>query len=237
MNDQGRVLFVGCGPGAADLLTVRAVRALEAADVVIWNHTLLDRQALAEHTRADAEVVEWPPATQDDIYAVFERARAEHLLVVRLKGGDPTLFGALEPELSAARERRVACEIVPGISALSAAAAVLDREVATRDAPLLLIDAAAAARAPERGVAVFGVGREPRVLAEALLGRGLAGPTPCTVVIEASRRDETVLSCTLDALAETIEDFGLGRLTLVLAGGAVHRADADPGTRLFSTPD
>ena len=227
MNAQGRVLFVGCGPGAADLLTVRAVRALQAADVVIWNQTLLDRQALADHTRADAEVVEWPPATRDDVYAVFERARAEHLLVVRLKGGDPTLFGALEPELSAARERGIACEIVPGISALSAAAAVLGREVARRDAPLLLIDGGLRGGIPAPpGIAVYGVGRDPRALQASLLAGGLLSTTACTVAVEVSRRDETLISCTLGELAETIDDVGRGVLTLVLTHGADAPADA-----------
>lgn len=221
MNGRGRVLFVGCGPGAADLLTVRAVHALEAADVVIWNQTLLDRQTLAEHARADVEIVEWPPATQDDIYAAFERVLAEDLLVVRLKGGDPTLFGALEPELSAVRERGIACEIVPGITALSAAAAALGREVATRDAPLLLVGGDALPRGPwgPADVAVYGVGRDPRALEASLLARELPPTTPCTVAVEVSRRDETIIACTLGDLAETIADVGRGVLMLVLTAG------------------
>lgn len=65
----GRIVFVGCGPGAEDLLTLRGVRALEAADVVIWNAGLLDRRALAAHTRGDVEIVAWPPATSRDALA------------------------------------------------------------------------------------------------------------------------------------------------------------------------
>lgn len=216
----GRVLFVGCGPGAADLLTLRAVRALQSADVVIWNATLLDRQALADHTREETEVVEWPPATQDDVFAVFDRALAENLLVVRLKGGDPTLFGALEPELSAVVERGIAYEIVPGISALSGAAAALGRELAVRGAPLLLVDAGdLSGPARPEVIAAFGVARAPRALEQALLDRGLAGSTPCTVAIEVARRDEMVLACRLDELAETVADVGVGgMLTLVVAG-------------------
>ena len=135
----GRVLFVGCGPGAADLLTVRAVRALRAADIVIWNASLLAREDLDALVRADAEVLAWPPATQADILEAFGRALAEDLLVVRLKGGDPTLFGELEPELSAVRDLGLACEIVPGVSASAAAAAALGSQLGTRGAPLLLV--------------------------------------------------------------------------------------------------
>jgi len=216
----GRVLFVGCGPGAPDLLTLRAVRALQSADVVIWNATLLDRQALADLAREESEVVEWPPATQDDVFAVFDRALAEDLLVVRLKGGDPTLFGALEPELSAVVERGIAYEIVPGISALSGAAAALGREVAARGAPLLLVDARdLPGRARPEVIAAYGAGRAPRALEQALLDRGLPGSTPCAVAVEVARRDEMLLACRLDELAETVADMGLGgMLTLVVAG-------------------
>ena len=228
---SGRVLFVGCGPGAEDLLTLRALRALQRADVVGWNATLLDRQALADHTREDAEIVEWPPATLDDVLAAFDRALAEDLVVVRLKGGDPTIFGAMEPELTALRERGIAYEIVPGISALSAGAAALGVEVATRDAPLLLADARAlAGRAEPAVVAAYGVGRAPRELQEALLARGLPGSTRCTVAVELARRDEMLVGCTLDELCETVEDMAGGALTLVLAGVPEMPREGSPAT-------
>jgi siroheme synthase len=217
---RGRLRFVGCGPGAPDLLTLRAVRALESADVVIWNAALLDRQSLAAHTRAETEIVEWPPATLEDILAVFDRALAEDLEVVRLKGGDPTLFGELEPELSAARERGLACEIVPGISALSASAAALGREIATTGAPLLLVDARSASGVDseqQTAIVAWAAARDPQALQRSLLGRGLAPSTHCVVAIELSRRDETLVKCTLDELGETLEDIGRGVLTVAIA--------------------
>lgn len=216
------VRFVGCGPGAADLLTLRAVRALQAADIVIWNATLLDRQTLGEHTRADAELVQWPPATQSDIFGAFDRALAEDLLVVRLKGGDPTLLGVLEPELSAVRERGLTWEIVPGISALSAGFAALGQEMVAAGAGLLVIDAAAfVGGEPETiSIATYGANRDPRALQRALLARGLPASTPCSVAIEVSRRDELLVRCTIADLGETIEDMGMGALTFVIAGAS-----------------
>lgn len=217
---RGRVLFVGCGPGAADLLTLRAVRALGEADVVIWNPSLLDRQTLAAHTRGETEIIQWPPASQRDIELAFDRARDDELVVVRLKGGDPGLFGALEPELSSVRARGLRPEIVPGVSALSASAAALGGELASAATPLLLADAAALALDPHAAcaVAAHDAGRDPHALQRALLDRGLPASTPCVVAIEVSRRDETHVSCPLDELAETVEDMGRGLLTLVLAG-------------------
>jgi precorrin-4/cobalt-precorrin-4 C11-methyltransferase len=218
--NAGQVLFVGCGPGAADLLTLRAADAIERADVVIWSPSLLDREALVQRMRPGAEIVAWPPARQPEILAVYDRAAAEGQLVVRLKGGDPGLFGGLEPELSAARERGLDCEIVPGVSALSASAAALGCEVATPQAPLLLVDAAATAHAGDGAgvIAVHGASGAPGVLQRDLLRRGLLPSTPCVVALEVSRRDETLVSCTLEELAETLEDMALGVLGLVLAG-------------------
>lgn len=217
---SGRVLFVGCGPGAPDLLTLRAVRALQQADIVIWNATLIDHQTLTEHARADAEIVQWPPATLADIDAAYDRAIAQDLLVVRLKGGDPTLFGVLEPELSGVRERGAACEIVPGISAVAAGFAALGCELATAAAGMLLVDASAlVGGAPETiRVAAYGANRDPRGLQQALLARGLPASTPCTVAIEVSRRDELLISCSLEDLGETIEDMAMGALAVAIAG-------------------
>ena len=223
----GRVLFAGCGPGAADLLTVRAVRALQAADVVIWNASLLAREDLDAHIRPEAEVVAWPPATQRDIFDAFERALAEDLLVVRLKGGDPTLFGELEPELSAARGLGLACELVPGVSAGGAAAATLGCELGRRGAPLLLVHLADLADpAVQPALAIYGIGRDPRALQRALVQRGLPAEAPCCVAIDLSRRAETVVTCPLGELAETIEDVGRGPMMLVLVGGSDGAAGA-----------
>ena len=219
MSD-GRVLFVGCGPGAPDLLTVRAVRALERADVVIWSPTLLDRDALAAHVRSDAEIVAWPPATLQDILGVYDRALAEGLVVVRLKGGDPMLLGRMEPELSAVLERGLSCEVVPGVSAHAASAAALALELATPEAPLLVADESALGVEPPAGaIAVYGA-RDPRALQRTLRARGLPESTSCVVASEVSRPGETLVSCPLGELAETIEDYGRGRMTVVLAGPA-----------------
>jgi len=218
---DGRVLFVGCGPGAPDLLTVRAVRALRDADVVIWSPSLLDREALAAHVREDAEIVAWPPANQGDIIGVYERALAEGLLVVRLKGGDPTLLARMEPELSAVLALGLSCELVPGVSAHAAGAAAVRLELALPEAPLLVADAAAIGAVPPGcGLAIYGPGRDPRALQRVLLEGGLGEAAPCVVAIDVSRSDETIVSCPLSELAETLEDLGGGRMTVVLAGPA-----------------
>ncbi len=219
--------FVGCGPGAADLLTLRAVRALQAADIVVWSASLLEPAAVLEHTGDDCELVRWPPATQRDIDAVYDRALTEHLEVVRLKGGDPMLLGEMEPELSAVLGRGLRCEVVPGVSAAGAGAAALLCEIATPTAPLLLADAAALPGTldPGSALAVHNAGRDPQALQRDLLARGLAATTPCVVAIEVSRRPEMFASCALHELAETLEDMGRGMLAIVLVRPPAKRPE------------
>jgi precorrin-4 methylase len=122
------------------------------------------------------------------------------------------------PVLSAVRDLGLDCEFVPGVSAPVAAAAALCCELGTRGAPLLLVHASDLADARlEPALAVYGVGRDPRAIQRALTERGMPDSARCRVAIELSRRAETVVACPLEDLAETIEDLGLGMLTLVLA--------------------
>lgn len=219
MTSAGRVRFVGCGPGAADLLTLRAVRALADADTVVWSPTLLDEAVVAEHARPEAELVAWPPARREDILAVYDRAAAEGLQVVRLKGGDPALFGELHDELRAARARGLAVEIVPGVSAVAAGAAALGCEIASPGAPLLLTSAGA--RDAGGVVGLLNAGGDPAAVASDLAARGLPPATPCAVLVGISRPGEIVVTCPLEELAETLRDYGSSGLTTVLAGPAV----------------
>jgi precorrin-4 methylase len=227
----GRVLFVGCGPGAPDLLTLRAVDAIARADVVIWSPTLLDEAVVVAHARAGAELMAWPPATQNDVLAVYDRALTEGLQVVRCKGGDPTLFSELGDDLRALRARGLEYEIVPGVSAVTAAAATLGREIAGIGKPLLV---AVAGDHPEAGagvVALLGAGRDPAAIAAELAGRGWPPATPCAVVAGLSRPAEIAVACRLDELAEAIADYGLGGLTTVLAGPGLEAAGDPPRAR------
>lgn len=81
---RAKVWFVGGGPGAPDLLTVRAARVMAEADIVIWGAALLTEAVVADHARAGAELMPWPPATMADIYAAYDRAKAQDLVVARL---------------------------------------------------------------------------------------------------------------------------------------------------------
>jgi len=216
----GRVALIGGGPGAPDLITVRAARILAAADVVIWGTPFAPEELVREHARPDAEVIAWPPATMADIHAAYDRARSEGLLVARLFSGDPALFSRLAGEVEAIDARGLVWEVVPGVTAYAAAAAALGREL-TRDddwRPLIVTSAAAVPRTAASGeaMAVYMANRTAAELQSALLAAGYPAATPCVVAHRVGWPDAALLHCRLTDVAETFEEQGLEGLGLVL---------------------
>ena len=132
---MGSVFFVGAGPGSADLITLRGARMLARADVVLFD-ALTDpalRELAPQARWIDVGKRGFTHATrQTAINALLLRSAREHSQVVRLKGGDPSLFGRLEEELQALAEHGIDCEVVPGITAAVAAAAVSLRPLTRR---------------------------------------------------------------------------------------------------------
>ncbi len=135
MNRLGRVVFIGAGPGAADLITLRGAARLRQADVVLFD-ALTDpalRELAPQALWVDVGKRGFCDATgQATIDALLVRYASSHACVVRLKGGDPSVFGRLEEELQALSRAGIACEVVPGVTAALAAAADTQRPLTRR---------------------------------------------------------------------------------------------------------
>lgn len=227
------VYFVGGGPGAPDLLTIRGARTIAAADVVVWGQQLLMESAVTEHARPEAELLPWPPLSLDELKGVYDRVKAEDLVLARVQSGDATLFGTLAEEIGWARERGLAYEVVPGVSAVAATAAALGSELTSKDSsqPLVL-----GRRGPDGGLpslpgpplaepdglgatlALFMAAKQPHELQEELLAGGYAPETPCAIGYRVSWPEEVLVRCRLDELGQRVSDHELGHLTLVLVG-------------------
>jgi uroporphyrin-III C-methyltransferase len=209
----GTVYLVGAGPGAADLLTVRAVHLLEAADIV-FHDALVSDEVLALATRADKVAVGKRCGRHSTAQRFIEKrlvdAAATSRIVVRLKGGDPNVFGRADEELIALRRAGVRVEIVPGITAALAAAAALGVPLTRRgDArSMVLVTArhgdgpsywARSAAACDAGVIYMG-SLDASATARALIGAGKPASTPVAIVSRASLHDERCEWTTLGAL-------------------------------------
>jgi precorrin-4 C11-methyltransferase len=237
---RGSVAFVGAGPGAPDLLTLRAVRVLGEADVVVWARSLVDEGVLA-HARPGAELVASDDKTFEDVVAIYARAAGDGLRVARVHSGDPTLYGTLHEQLRACSELGLAVQIVPGVSSLAAAAAALGQELTVPDVSQSLILTRRAQRtsmpaneqlpafaAHGTTMALFLSVRRPRELQADLLAGGYAEDAPCAVVYRASWPDEVVIRCPLAELGERIRAARITTQALVLVGPALG-AGADGG--------
>lgn len=230
---SGLVSFVGAGPGAADLLTLRAVRVLGEADIVIWARSLVD-PAVLEHARPDAELVPSDDRTLEDVVALYARAASEGLRVARVQSGDPTLYGAIGEQIDACRRLGLAYEIVPGVSSMAGAAMALGQELTVPDVSQTLILTRRAVRTTmpdnERLVELARHGttmvlflsvRRPRELQRDLLEGGYEPATPCAVVYRASWPDELVVRCRLEDLAAEIKGARITTQALVIVGPAL----------------
>ena len=230
---SGLVSFVGAGPGAADLLTVRAVGVLAAADVVVWARSLVDEGILA-HARDDAELLSSDDRTLEDVVAIYARAAAEDLRVARVHSGDVSLYGALHEQLQACRALGIPYEIVPGVSSMAGAAAALGQELTVPDVSQTLILTRRATRTSMpahedlRELARHGATmvlflsvRRPRELQADLIEGGYAPDAPCAVVYRATWPDELVLRCGLGQLADTIRAARITTQALVIVGPAL----------------
>lgn len=239
MTSDGRapkIWFLGGGPGAEDLLTVRAARALAQADVVLWGKNLLSDAVVSEHARRDAELVPWPPATKADIEAIYDRATTDGLHVAWLLWGDPSLFSSLREEVQKAGARGLDCEVVPGISAFNAAAAMLAIELTKApesSRPLILTqgrgDPVAIRDLAAHGgtMAIFMIGELAEELQRELIAGGYEPQARCVIAHKITRDEEVMVTCRLDELAATVAAGNLDSHSLVLVGAALE--EGGPG--------
>lgn len=220
LSPQGRVTLVGGGPGNPDLLTRQAVRALEAADVIVYDR-LISKAVLALGLR-EAEYIyvgkepNGPSASQESINAVLIKYAQEGHHVVRLKGGDPLIFGRADEELAALDAANIPFDIYPGITAASASAASIGRSLTTRgvNTALTLLsghdakgyvehDWAQLALPAARAVIYMGLGASSRIRAQ-LLSHGARPDTPITIVENASLPTQKIVGSSLEMLSSDI---------------------------------
>lgn len=234
------VHFVGAGPGAADLLTVRAARLLAGADVVLYPGTYLDA-AVLDHCR-DADLVDTQGLDLDRITAVMVAADTDGREVVRLTSGDPSLYSALHEQTARLDAAGVAWQVTPGVPAYAAAAASVGRELTVplvAQSVVLTRTRARSSAMPDRErLADFAATGATLVLHLAItrtrelmstIAPHYGENCPVVVVHRATQPDEVVLRGTVggtEAIADAVESAGLRRAAVILLGPALATTDA-----------
>jgi len=242
----GAVWLVGAGPGDPDLLTVKALRLLQSADVVV--HDRLVAQPILDLIRPDARLIDVGKRKsrhtlpQDDVNQLLVALANEGLSVVRLKGGDPFMFGRGGEELAVLRAAGVEARVVPGVTAALAVGLPLTHRGLAQAVTFVTGHAAAGAepdldwealaKANQTVVIYMGLSTAPAIAAR-LIGAGRAGSTPVLVVENASQPDERRVSSTLSGLGEAVKALDGPALLVVGEVAALERALSAPASIEF----
>jgi uroporphyrin-III C-methyltransferase / precorrin-2 dehydrogenase / sirohydrochlorin ferrochelatase len=240
--DNGSVTLVGAGPGDPELLTLRAVRALQSADIILVDD--LVAPAILDFARREAKKMlvgktgHGPSCKQEEINALMVTLAKTGKRVVRLKGGDPMIFGRATEEIAACRAAGIPVEVVPGISAAQGAASRLGVSLTHRESARRVqyvtghgadgrlpgdIDWTSIADAGATTV-VYMPAKTLGAFAAAAIARGLDAATPAVAVINATRPDEAVVAATIADLPQHLAAANIAGPVVVMIGRVFERA-------------
>ena len=224
------VHFVGAGPGAPDLITLRGAALLKQADVIIYAGSLVN-PALLELARADCEVHNSAEMPLEQVIGVMKQAEAAGKTTVRLHTGDPCVYGAIREQMDALDELGIPYDDVPGVSSFCGAAAALRAEytlpgvsqsvILTRLAgrtPVPEAESLASMASHGASMAVFLSGGMLERVQEELLKGAYTEDTPAALVYKATWPEEKTVRCTVGTLAQAGEEHGIRKTALVLVG-------------------
>ncbi len=227
------VHFVGAGSGAPDLITLRGMRLLGQADVIIYAGSLVNPQLLS-YKKEDAVVYNSATMTLEEVLAVMEQAEQEGKDTLRLHTGDPCLYGAIREQMDALDARGIAYDDTPGVSSFQAAAAALNLEYTLPDVSQSVIITRMEGRTsvPEREqIESFAAHGATMViflstgmlgeLSKRLVEGGYQHTTPAAIVYKASWPEEESYVCTVETLAQTAQAHGITKTALIIVGDVV----------------
>lgn len=227
------VHFVGAGPGACDLITVRGMNRIKEADVIIYAGSLVNPELLS-YAKADCEIYNSAHMTLEDVVSVMREAEAAGKGTVRLHTGDPSVYGAIREQMDLLDECGIAYDVCPGVSAVFGAAASLACEYTLPDVTqtLILTRAEGKTPVPEKEnlqslaahraslVLYLSSGLARKVRQDLLLG-GYAEDTPVAVVYKATWPEEKIIRTTLAKLSEDMEAAGITKTALIIVSPAL----------------
>ena len=223
--------FIGAGPGAADLITVRGARLLREADVIIYAGSLVN-PALLENKKEDCAVYDSASMTLEDVIDVMKATEASGGTTVRLHTGDPSLYGAIREQMDRLDELEIAYDVTPGVSSFSGAAAALEAEYTLPEVSQSVIITRMAGRTPvpEREklskmashgctMVLFLSTALLEDVERELMEGGYEPDTPAAIVYKATWPEQRVYRCTVSTLARTAKENQVTKTALITVGG------------------
>ncbi|RKI37153.1 precorrin-4 C(11)-methyltransferase [bacterium D16-51] len=227
------VYFVGAGPGAEDLITVRGQRYLEMADVVIYAGSLVNK-ALLKAVKKGCRIYNSAYMALEEVIGVMEEAEGKGLVTVRLHTGDPSIYGAVREQMDELKKRGIAFSVCPGVSSFCGAAASLQMEYTLPEVSQSIIISRAEGRTPvpeRESIQKLAVHQATMILflssglagkvKEELLAGGYQAETPAAVVFKATWEEEKIVCTTVGNLPEDMEREGIDKTALIIVGNVL----------------
>ena len=236
---QGKVVFIGAGPGDPELLTIKAFRVIEEADVIIYAGSLVNPEVVG-YAKSDAMVYNSAHMNLDEILDVMEASVKEGKLVARVHTGDPAIYGAIGEQMQYLREKDISYEIIPGVSSLFATAAALESELTLPEVSQTVIITRPGGRTPKpereaihllaghgATMCIFlGVHMIEKVVDELLTSYD--PDTPVAVVQKASWTDEKIVRGTLEDIAGKVEEADIQKTAIIVVGDVLGTSGVTP---------
>lgn len=222
--------FVGAGPGAVDLITVRGKELLEGADIIIYAGSLVNPQLL-NYAKEDCEIYNSATMTLSQVIEVMLRGEGENKSVVRLHTGDPSIYGAIREQMDELDKHNVEYKVCPGVSSMFGAAAALKCEYTLPNVSQSVIVTRMAGRTavPEKEDIALLAGHNATMviflstgmlkeLSEKLIKGGYSENTPAAIVYKATWEDEIVVKTTVARLEKSAKEKGITKTALIIVG-------------------
>ena len=224
------IYFIGAGPGAVDLITVKGKSLLEKADLIIYAGSLVNHELL-KYAKTDCVIMNSAHMTLEEVITAMVPAAQSGKLVVRLHTGDPSIYGAHREQIDLLRGYGLEYEVVPGVSSFCAAAAALKAEYTLPNISQSVIITRMEGRTPvpdKQKIADYAAHNATMViflssgmlekLSKELVAGGYKNNTPAAIVYKASWPDQKVCRCTVGTLAETAKANNISNLALICVG-------------------
>jgi len=224
-----QVYFVGAGPGDPELITLKGIKAIQRAGIVIYAGSLVNPEVL-RYAREDAEIYNSASMDLDQVLEVMERGVREGKTVARVHTGDPAIYGAIQEQMDALAERGITFEVIPGVSSFLAAAAALEQEYTLPDVTQTVILTRMEGRTPvpekeklselARHGSTMCIFLSVHAISDVVdqLRHGYAEDTPIAVVQKASWPDQKIVRGTLADIAEKVKEAGISKTALIIVG-------------------
>jgi precorrin-4/cobalt-precorrin-4 C11-methyltransferase len=227
-----KVFFIGCGPGDPDLITVKAKKLLQKADVVVYSGSLIPEQIMKMCKKA--KTFDAAKLVREEIFDILRKNAKKGKNVVRLHDGDPTIYGAIREQMDNLDKEKINSEVIPGVTSFLASAAVLGSQLTLPGVTQTMIITRAEKRtkvpkrekiselAKHRATMIFYLSVQliDNIVKEAVAG-GYPKTTPVGVVYRASWPDQMIITGTLQTISKKIKDQKITRTAIIIIGDVI----------------